>query len=182
MDLGEGGGAGQLVSLALDYIARIHHGIEAPSGLTQLILADSGFSNETALFKAVAREEFRISEDLAPEIFELCRTGDQGAMAISMTVANQHALDVIAMLKKLGLTDSTVNVIRAGGLHTAGCAIFDQTFENALKSGHPGAVTQVLDISPVYGAVVHAAHSHFGEIPAAFLTNLFEQARAKGDL
>ena len=182
MDLGEGGGAGQLVSLALDYIARIHHGIEAPSGLTQLILADSGFSNETALFKAVAREEFRISEDLAPEIFELCRTGDQGAMAISMTVANQHALDVIAMLKKLGLTDSPVNVIRAGGLHTAGCAIFDQTFENALKSGHPGAVTQVLDISPVYGAVVHAAHSHFGEIPAAFLTNLFEQARAKGDL
>ena len=182
MDLGEGGGAGQLVSLALDYIARIHHGIEAPSGLTQLILADSGFSSETALFKAVAREEFRISEDLAPEIFELCGTGDQGAMAISMTVANQHALDVIAMLKKLGLTDSTVNVIRAGGLHTAGCAIFDQTFENALKSGHPGAVTQVLDISPVYGAVIHAAHSHFGEIPAAFLTNLFEQARAKGDL
>jgi N-acetylglucosamine kinase-like BadF-type ATPase len=182
MDLGEGGGAGQLVSLALDYIARIHHGIEPPSGLTELILADSGFSNETELFKAVAREEFRISEDLAPEIFELCASGDKGAMTIAVTVANQHALDVIAMLKKLVLTDSTVNVIRAGGLHTAGCAIFDQTFENALKSGHPGAVTQVLDISPVYGAVIHAAHSHFGEIPAAFLTNLFEQARAKGDL
>ena len=182
MDLGEGGGAGQLVSLALDYIARIHHGIEAPSGLTQLLLADSGFSDEIALFKAVAREEFRISEDLAPDIFELCAVGDQGAIAISIAVANQHALDVIAMLKKLDLTDSTVNVIRAGGLHTAGCAIFDQTFENALKSGHPGAVTQVLDISPVYGAVIHAAHSHFGEIPAAFLTNLFEQARAKGDL
>jgi N-acetylglucosamine kinase-like BadF-type ATPase len=182
MDLGEGGGAGQLVSLALDYIARIHHGIEAPSGLTELILADSGFSSETALFKAVAREEFRISEDLAPEIFELCASGDKGAMTIAVTVANQHALDVIAMLKKLDLTDSTVNVIRAGGLHTAGCAIFDQTFENALRSGHPGAVTQVLDISPVYGAVIHAAHSHFGEIPAAFLTNLFEQARTKGDL
>lgn len=182
MDLGEGGGAGQLVSLALDYIARIHHGIEAPSGLTQLILADSGFSDETALFKSVAREEFRISEDLAPEIFELCASGDKGAMTIAVTVANQHALDVIAMLKKLGLPDSTVNVIRAGGLHTAGCAIFDQTFEKALKSGHPGAVTQVLDISPVYGAVIHAAHSHFGEIPAAFLANLFEQARVKGDL
>ena len=182
MDLGEGGGAGQLVSLALDYIARIHHGIEAPSGLTQLLLADSGFSDETALFKAVAREEFHISEDLAPDIFELCAVGDQGAITIAIAVANQHALDVIAMLKKLDLTDSTVNVIRAGGLHTAGCAVFDQTFENTLKSAHPGAVTQVLDISPVYGAVIHAAHSHFGEIPAAFLTNLFEQARAKGDL
>jgi len=182
MDLGEGGGAGQLVSLALDYIARIHHGIETPSGLTQLILKDSGFPNETALFKAVAREEFRISEDLAPNIFELCAVGDQGAIAIAITVANQHAVDVIAMLKKLDLTDSPVNVIRAGGLHTAGCTIFDQTFENTLKSAHSGAVTQVLDISPVYGAVIHAAHSHFGQIPPTFLSNLFEQARAKGDL
>ena len=182
MDLGEGGGAGQLVSLALDYIARIHHGIETPSGLTQLILSDSGFPNETALFKAVARAEFRISEDLAPEIFELCATGDQGAMAIAMTVAKQHAVDVIAMLKKLDLVDSEVKVIRAGGLHTAGCIVFDQTFENTLKSAYSGAVTQVLDISPVYGAVIHAAHSHFGNIPTNFLSNLFEQARAKGDL
>jgi N-acetylglucosamine kinase-like BadF-type ATPase len=182
MDLGEGGGAGQLVSLALDYIARVHHGIEAPSQLTQLILNDSGFSDETALFKAVAREEFRISEDLAPEIFELCAKGDQGAMAIAMTVANQHAVDVIAMLKKLDLVDSEVKVIRAGGLHTAGCTVFDQTFENTLKSAYSGAVTQVLDISPVYGAVIHAAHSHFGNIPTNFLSNLFEQARAKGDL
>ena len=182
MDLGEGGGAGQLVSLALDYIARIHHGIETPSGLTQLILSDSGFPNETALFKAVARAEFRISEDLAPEIFELCATGDQGAMAIAMTVAKQHAVDVIAMLKKLDLVDSEVKVIRAGGLHTAGCIVFDQTFENTLKSAYSGAVTQVLDISPVYGAVIHAALSHFGNIPTNFLSNLFEQARAKGDL
>jgi hypothetical protein len=86
------------------------------------------------------------------------------------------------MLKNLDLADSPVNVIRAGGLHTAGCAIFDETFEKALRKVYPQAVTQVLDISPVYGAVIHAAHSHFGQIPPTFLSNLFEQARAKGDL
>jgi N-acetylglucosamine kinase-like BadF-type ATPase len=182
MDLGEGGGAGQLVSLALDYIARVHHGIEAPSQLTQLILNDSGFSDETALFKAVAREEFRISEDLAPEIFELCAAGDRGAISIATTVASQHAVDVIAMINKLNLDDDSITVIRAGGLHTAYCAIFDEAFESTLKKAYPQSAIQVLDISPAYGAVIHAAHSQFESIPANFLSNLFEQARAKGDL
>ena len=182
MDLGEGGGAGQLVSLALDYAARIYHGIESPSKLTELMLSECGYSDETSLFKAVARDGLRLTEDLAPKIFDLATAGDAGAIAIVSTVANQHATDVIAMVDQLGLAGSPVQVIRAGGLHTAACKTFDQTFETALKAKHSGATTQVLDISPVYGAVVHAAHHYFGEAAPEFLTNLFEQARAKGDL
>ena len=182
MDLGEGGGAGQLVSLALDYVARIYHGIESPSTLTDLILAECGYPNQTAFFQAVARDGLRLNEDLAPKIFDLATSGDAGAIAIVTTVAKQHAIDVIAMIDQLGLAGTAVQVIRAGGLHTAGCETFDQTFEKALKSKHSGAITQVLDISPVYGAVVHAAQLHFGEVPPEFLNNLFQQARAKGDL
>jgi N-acetylglucosamine kinase-like BadF-type ATPase len=182
MDLGEAGGAGQLVALALDYIARIYHGTEEPSELTNLILEESGFANETALFKAVARDEFRIDEEMAPKIFALATNGDAGAIAITNLVATQHANDVVAIINRLGLTNAAVPVIRAGGLHTAGCATFDLTFEKALKSKQSGASSKVLDISPVYGAVVHAAHAYFGDIPPAFLDNLFEQAHAKGDL
>jgi N-acetylglucosamine kinase-like BadF-type ATPase len=182
MDLGEGGGAGQLVSLALDYIARIYHGIEKPSELTQLILKESGFKDETALFKAVARYEYRLDEEMAPKIFALATSGDAGAIAITNVVAAQHATDVVAMINRLGLENTKVPVIRAGGLHTAGCETFDLTFEKTLKSTQPGASSKVLRISPVYGAVVHAAHSYFGDIPSPFLDNLFEQARAKGDL
>ena len=180
--LGEGGGAGQLVSLALDYAARIYHGLEKPSQLTQLILSETGFNSETALFKAVARYEFRLGEEMAPKIFALATDGDAGAIAITNFVAAQHASDVVAMINRLGLANSAVPVIRAGGLHTAGCATFDLTFEQVLKSAQPGASSKVLNISPVYGAVVHAAHGYFGEIPSAFLDNLFDQARTKGDL
>jgi len=182
MDLGEGGGAGQLVSLALDYIARVYHGIEKPSELTQLILEESGFKDETALFKAVARYEFRVNEEIAPKIFALATEGDAGAIAITNLVAAQHASDVVAMINRLGLANTAVPVVRAGGLHTAGCATFDLTFERVLKSAQPGASSKVLNISPVYGAVVHAAHAYFGDIPKTFLDNLFEQARTKGDL
>jgi N-acetylglucosamine kinase-like BadF-type ATPase len=182
MDLGEGGGAGQLVSLALDYVARIFHGIEKPSQLTNLILKESGFKDETALFKAVARHEFRLDEEMAPKIFALATAGDAGAIAITKHVAAQHASDVVAMINQLGLTNTSVPVVRAGGLHTAGCATFDLTFEKVLKSAQPGASSKVLNISPVYGAVVHAAHAYFGDIPNSFLDNLFEQARTKGDL
>ena len=182
MDLGEAGGAGQLVALALDYIARIYHGTEKPSALTNLILDESGFADETALFKAVARDEFRLDEEMAPKIFALATNGDAGAIEITNLVATQHANDVVAIINRLGLTNTAVPVIRAGGLHTAGCATFDLTFEKALKSKQPGATSKVLDISPVYGAVVHAAHAYLGDIPPAFLDNLFEQANAKGDL
>ncbi|MCX6442750.1 MAG: hypothetical protein NTW43_01020 [Actinobacteria bacterium] len=182
MDLGEGGGAGQLVSLALDYIARIYHGIEKPSELTQLILKESGFKDETALFKAVARYEYRLDEEMAPKIFALATSGDSGAIAVTNHVAAQHATDVIAMISRLGLENTSVPVIRAGGLHTAGCAAFDLTFEKVLKSAQPGAASKVLNISPVYGAVVHAAHAYFGDIPESFLETLYEQAQRKGDL
>lgn len=182
MDLGEGGGAGQLISLALDYVARTYHGIEEPSKLTQLILAETGYPDETLFFKAVARDGLRLTEDLAPKIFDLAATGDAGAIAITKKVATQHATDVTAMIGQLGLSGTHVQVIRAGGLHTAGCNTFDETFENAVKRAHSEANTQVLDISPVYGAVVYAAHVYFGQAPAEFLTNLFQQARAKGDL
>jgi N-acetylglucosamine kinase-like BadF-type ATPase len=182
MELGEAGGAGQLVALALDYIARIYHGTEKSSALTNLILEESGFADETSLFKAVARQEFRLDEEIAPKIFTLATNGDAGAIAITNLVATQHANDAVAIINRLGLTNSDVPVIRAGGLHTAGCATFDLTFENALKSKHPGASSKVLEISPVYGAIVHAAQTYFGDIPQPFLENLFKQARAKGDL
>jgi len=182
MDLGEGGGAGQLVSLALDHIARIYHGIEEPSEMTQLILNESGFKDEKALFKAVARYEFRLNEEMAPKIFALAMGGDAGAIAITKHVAAQHASDAVAMINRLGLANTSVPVVRAGGLHTASCAIFDSTFEKVLKSAQPGASSKVLTISPVYGSVVHAAHAYFGDIPKTFLENLFEQARVKGDL
>jgi N-acetylglucosamine kinase-like BadF-type ATPase len=182
MDLGEGGGAGQLVSLALDYIARIYHGTEKPSELTQLILEESGFTDESELFKAVARKAFRLNEEIAPKIFSLATKGDSGAITVTTLVATQHANDVVAMINRLGLANTEVPVIRAGGLHTAGCETFDQTFEKLLHSAHPDAVSKVLNIPPVYGAVVHAAHAYFGDIPTVFLNNLFEQARSKGVL
>jgi N-acetylglucosamine kinase-like BadF-type ATPase len=182
MDLGEGGGAGQLVSLALDYVARIHHGIECPSKLSQLVLQETGFTDETLFFKAVARDGLRLTEDLAPKIFDLATAGDAGAISIVTIVANQHATDVIAMINQLGLSGSAVQIIRAGGLHTAGCKVFDQAFEKSVNLAHPGAQTQVLDISPVYGAVVHAAHQYFGQATEDFLGNIFEEARTKGEL
>lgn len=182
MDLGEGGGAGQLVSLALDYVARIYHGIETPSQLTQLVLAETGYDDRTEFFKAVARDGLRLTEDLAPKIFDLAANGDAGAIEITNKVAAQHATDVIAMIAQLELGSQSLSVTRAGGLHTAGCSVFDETFEKALRKVYPGIQTEVLDISPVYGAVIHAANQYFGQASESFLANLFQQARTRGDL
>jgi hypothetical protein len=80
-------------------------------------------------------------------------------------------------VKQLNFTSGSIPVVRAGGLHTAGNAVFDQTFESELRSLVPHAAISVLDVAPVYGAVIHAAQRHFSIIPDSFIKNLNSAAQ-----
>ena len=182
MELGEGGGAGQLVALTLDLMAKIFHGLEAPSRLTDMVLDHAGFSSLATFFKAVARDDFQLGEELAPNIFAIAKSADLGAMKIVKEIATQHAKDVKAVAGKLIFTDVSTPVIRAGGLHTAKYEIFDETFESVVMELMPEASLKVLDISPVYGSVIQAAKQHFGIIPTTFLNNLLMEARTGAHL
>ena len=153
---GEGGGAGQLVGLALEYIAMQHHNTAAPSALYELIPQLMKKEPGTDFFQAVARSGLRLNESLAPEIFELTATADPGAMYAVTRTAAQHANDVIGIAKQLGISDQPITIIRAGGLHTAGNKVFDVEFEKIVLSSLPGAAMKVLAEAPVMGAVQSA--------------------------
>ena len=156
MELGEGGGAGQLVGLALEYIAMQHHQSAEPSALYQLIPTLMNKEPGTPFFQAVARSGLRLNESLAPEIFKLADIGDPGALYAVVRTAEQHAKDVIGIAKQLGITSQSIAVVRAGGLHTAGNKAFDQAFEKVVSSALPGASLKVLEAAPVMGAVKRA--------------------------
>ena len=156
MELGEGGGAGQLVGLALEYIAMQHHQSAEPSALYQLIPTLMNKEPGTPFFQAVARSGLRLNESLAPEIFKLADIGDPGALYAVVRTAEQHAKDVIGIAKQLGITSQSITVVRAGGLHTAGNKAFDQAFEKVVSSALPGASLKVLEAAPVMGAVKSA--------------------------
>jgi len=156
MELGEGGGAGQLVGLALEYIAMQFHGTAEPSALYEVIPTVLGKSPGIEFFEGVARSGTQLNESLAPEIFKLSDQNDAGALYAVKKTALQHAKDVCGIAKQLGIRDQEVTVVRAGGLHTAGNNAFDKEFENYVKRCLPNAILMVLDKAPVMGAVLHS--------------------------
>ncbi len=172
MDLGEGGGAGQLVSVALNYIARVFHGTAPESKLTQVIPAALGFKDVVTFFKAIARENLTLSEDLAPIIFELASSGDAGAIEVTITVAHQHGLDLQGVASRLDFQGEMIQIIRAGGLHTAKNSVFDIAFESEVTALIPRSSIRVLEIPPVFGSVIYGANKYFGQTPQTFLDNL----------
>ena len=156
MELGEGGGAGQLVGLALEYIAMQHHQSAEPSALYQLIPTLMNMEPGTPFFQAVARSGLRLNESLAPEIFKLTATSDPGAMYAVTRTAAQHANDVIGIAKQLGISNESITIVRAGGLHTADNEAFDAEFENVVLGSLTNASLKVLAEAPVIGAVQSA--------------------------
>ena len=177
MELGEGGGAGQLVDIALDLIARAHHRIVEKTQLYEQIPQSVGFDNPTDFFTAIARGRVILDESLAPLIFKLADEGDSLAIEVVIRVASQHALDIQGIIKQLDFSGVPVELIRAGGLHTAANALFDRVFEQTLKASSPGVTMRVLDVSPVFGAIMHAAHHHFKEVSPEFISNLTSAAQ-----
>jgi N-acetylglucosamine kinase-like BadF-type ATPase len=172
MDLGEGGGAGQLISLTLESIARSFHGIQPRTALYTEFVQFMGFQDTKAFFIAIARDRIDPNESIAPLIFDLCSRGDIEAIKIVSQVAKQHALDIYGVVNQLDFRSGSIPIVRAGGLHTANNAIFDNAFETELKSFLPLASISVLNVAPVYGSVIQAAQRFFTETPDNFLKNL----------
>jgi len=172
MELGEGGGAGQLVNLAMDFIARSHHGTAERTQLYLELPKAAGFSHPEEFFTAVARTRMQLDESYAPIIFELANSGDAAAIDVVSAVAKQHALDVYGISSQLNFQRNTIKVVRAGGLHTAGCAIFDAIFESEVVRLVDRAQVSVLKIAPVFGAVIHCAHTYFSTLPTEFIENV----------
>ena len=146
----------QLVGLALEYIAKQFHHTAPESQLSDSIPAHLGFKSRTTFFEAVARKGMHLKESFAPEVFKLAEQNDPGALYAVENTALQHAKDVVGAAKILGFENEEFTVVRAGGLHTAGCKAFDNVFSTYLKTNLPNAKLVVLSKSPVIGAAIHA--------------------------
>ncbi len=177
MELGEGGGAGQLVDIALDLIAQAHHGVIEKSELYTQLPSAVGFNDPVEFFTAIARSRIQLDESLAPLIFELADIGDSIAIEAVNRVAKQHAIDIQGIINQLDFAGEPIELIRAGGLHTAQNQNFDRIFEQTLKTSLPNVHLRVLDVSPVFGAVMHAAHHYFGTVSQEFIAKLTVAAK-----
>lgn len=178
MHLGEGGGAGQIVSLALELLAKMHHGQVAKTPMFDRVIKELNQKDANSLFQAVARENLGIDEALAPMFFDLATNGDEAAIEIVSTTARQHAHDVIGIVSQMDFAGE-IPLIRAGGLHTAENAIFDSAFNQIIDSSGYSFKSNVLNVVPVVGALMHAALVNNGGMSTEVRAQLLKDATGR---
>jgi N-acetylglucosamine kinase-like BadF-type ATPase len=160
MSLGEGGGAGHIVADGLQMLARMHHGQYERTSLMDEILKATGFTQEDALFEAIARDHATIDESIAPLFFDAATNGDSAALEVVTSVARQHAWDVVGLADSLDFS-SSIPLVRAGGLHTANSVAFNAAFDDVISASRHSFDSTILQVPPVAGSLMHAAQ-HVG--------------------
>ena len=178
MHLGEGGGAGQIVSLALEFLAQMHHGQRPKTAMFDRVLRELNHKDSNSLFQSVARENLGIDESLAPIFFDLAVAGDEAAIEIVTSTAHQHAHDVLGIVSQMEF-DGPIPLLRAGGLHTAENAIFDDAFNQIIDSSKFTFIPTVLTVVPVVGALMHAAIINNGGMPSDVRDQLLKDAHGR---
>ncbi|MCX6403491.1 MAG: hypothetical protein NT032_06220 [Actinobacteria bacterium] len=178
MHLGEGGGAGEIVSRALAVMGQMHHGQRAKTPMFDRVLNEMNQKDGNSLFQSVARENLSIDEAMAPLFFDLALAGDEAAIEIVSATARQHALDVLGLISHMNF-NSPIPLIRAGGLHTAENQVFDDAFNQTIKNSKYKFETSVLKVVPVVGALMHAATSNNGAMTQEVREQLMKDATGR---
>lgn len=180
MHLGEGGGAGQIVSTALDLMAQMHHGQRPKTAMFDRVIKELNQKDASSLFQAVARENLGIDEAHAPLFFELAQSGDENAIEVVASTARQHAYDVLGLVSEMDF-EGVIPLIRAGGLHTAENSIFDDAFNQIIDGSNYQFASQVLSVVPVVGALMHAAIISNGGMPQDVRDQLIRDAMGRDE-
>jgi N-acetylglucosamine kinase-like BadF-type ATPase len=155
---GDTGGGRDIGWKALALAVRAQDGRGASTMLTKTVPAFYGLRDPIAV--AIAVHDGVIGHrdliHVAPLVFETARAGDEVARGILDAFADEVAVMAGALIRRLHLVRSDVEVVLGGGtLQTGDQLVFDRIC-NRVAEFAPAAQVSVLEVSPVYGAVVEA--------------------------
>jgi N-acetylglucosamine kinase-like BadF-type ATPase len=102
---------------------------------------------------SVAHDELRM---LAPVVFAAANAGDDVAAGIVGALADEVATMATALIRRLRLTRTDVEVVLGGGTLQTGNGVLHERVTAGITAVAPRARVAVLDVPPVFGAVVEA--------------------------
>jgi N-acetylglucosamine kinase-like BadF-type ATPase len=94
--------------------------------------------------------------ELAPLVFTAAAQGDVAARRIMAEFADEVVAMACALIRRLRLAGTDVDVVLGGGTLQAGDAFLLDRITAGVRTAAPQARVSVLDVSPVYGAVAEA--------------------------
>ena len=155
---GDSGGGMGLAIAALGAAVRARDGRGAATLLTASVPAAFGLRRPQDV--AVALHTGSIAYDdlhiLAPVLFEAAAAGDEVAAGIVDAFADEVATMATALIRRLRLIRTDVEVVLGGGTLQTGNGVLHDRVTAGITAVAPRARVRVLDVPPVFGAVVEA--------------------------
>jgi N-acetylglucosamine kinase-like BadF-type ATPase len=153
---GDWGGGGDVGMAALAAAVRARDGRGSRTILELSVPAHFGFARPMALTEALYAgriDESRLRE-LAPVVFAAAAEGDAVARAILDRLADELAVMAIAIIRRLRLARTDLDVVLAGGIFRAGDAAFVDRLAAGVRRVAPGARLVPLRTTPLLGAAL----------------------------
>lgn len=155
---GDLGGGQSIGIMGLAAAIRDRDGRGPATALSTSIPAHYGLRRPEDVAMAVHAGRIRYGElyVLAPLVFAAARAGDEVAARIVAGFADEVVIMVGALVRRLHLSRSDVEVVLGGGTLQNGNGMVLDRVTNGIVAHTPGARVSVLRVAPVFGAVVEA--------------------------
>jgi N-acetylglucosamine kinase-like BadF-type ATPase len=154
---GDIGGAGDIVWMAIQAVARAHTGRGEPTALSQRLYEIVGVSDTVALMEVLMRGQRRVLHaGHAPLVFEVADAGDPAARNIIRKAGRELGANAAAVARRLNLCGEAFELVLAGGVFRSGSQLLLDTLLETVRAAAPGVQPVRLSAPPVLGGVLLA--------------------------
>lgn len=171
---GDWGGGVDIAREAIKCVARAWDGRGKRTLLTPLVLGALHVPNEEEMIRALYHghvgEENLLA--LVPVVFEAAYQGDSAAQDIILRLGEEVGLGATAVIKKLGLENSDVEVVLAGGVFKGRGPLLLDVINQFVHRVAPQARITVSHRAPVVGAILLALEELEGSLGPGVYENL----------
>lgn len=150
---GENGGSGELVTHAVQAVAKAWTLRGPRTALTERFAALVGARDAEDLLEGLSQERYTIRAESAPLVFAAAHAGDAVAVEVIRWAAEELASLAIGVIRQLQLEQEQFDVVLVGSLYHGG-PLFLDPLQAAICAEAPGARFVRLAAPPVVGAVL----------------------------
>ena len=170
-----------LAEEALRLVSRAWDGRGQPTLLTELVLSELGFQTVEEMITRIYEGQLdcypgdfdqRRVLSLVPLVFEAAELGDRVARDLLVRVGTEVGTTANAVIKRLGLETTDVQVVLGGGVFRGPGSLLLDTVTESIHQVAPRATIVLPQFEPVVGAVLLALEALGIEIDEAVYANL----------
>jgi len=178
---GDWGGGGDIAQEVIRLVCRAWDGRGQPTALTEMVLTALGLPSVEELISQLYQSQFdyypgqfdrRHLLALVPLVFEAAYAGDQVAQDLLVRVGTEVGVTANAIIKRLGLEDTDVEVVLGGSVFKGKGPLLVDTITQIVHRVAPRATIVIPQFEPVVGAVFMALENLGVEVNETIYANV----------